>query len=381
MSRRASRLLSGCAFVTVLLSLALLGAAAAFATPPAPSATTQPTLTTPIGIVGPAGTTPGIQVGPPPHPGTNRPAAPTTTVGGDQPSHPAFWDLPGRVKKAINDWFRSLVLDALTPMLTLVGNTVLSTPQLAGIPQVAGLWQISLIAADGLLVLCLLVGAGLAMSHDTLQTHYALKDLLRRVAFAGIVINASLSLCGQFTAVSNALAQAFLGDGATAAASTASLQNLIVGSLADGGIFLTLLGLGCAVAAVALVILYLPPVPANRGARAALVARARGRVRDPDQPGDRPGGGGARLLCRQRRLEPRPRRPRQRRQPAPLPLPALHPGEDPVLGQAARVRPRQQHRPPRKGLRRNPPLAGSGLTWPGSSCQPTSSSPTGSPSG
>ena len=46
------------------------------------------------------------------------------------------------------------------------------------------------------------------MSHDTLQTHYALKDLLRRVAFAAIVVNASLSLCGQMAEISNALAQA-----------------------------------------------------------------------------------------------------------------------------------------------------------------------------
>ena len=202
-------------------------------------------------------------------------------------------------------------------MLELVGNTVLSTPQLAGNAQVAGLWQISLIAADALLVLFLLVGAGLAMSHDTLQTHYALKDLLRRLAFAGIVINASLSLCGQMTEISNALASAFLGDGATAAASTASLQNLIVGSLAGGGIFLILLGLGCAVAAVALVILYLlrtaivvvlvcaAPLlllchlfPQTEGLAHLWWRGDRGRLRDPGQPGDRARRRGPRLLRR-----------------------------------------------------------------------------------
>ena len=90
-----------------------------------------------------------------------------------------------------------------------------------------------------------------------MQTQYALKDLVRRLAFAGIVINASLSLCGQMISISNALAAAFLGDGASAAASAASLQTFVVGALADGGIFLTLLGLACAVAAVVLVIIYL----------------------------------------------------------------------------------------------------------------------------
>ena len=58
------------------------------------------------------------------------------------------------------------------------------------------------------------------MSHDSLQSQYALKDLIRRLFFAGIVINASLSLSGQLITVANALAGAFLGDGASAAAST-----------------------------------------------------------------------------------------------------------------------------------------------------------------
>jgi hypothetical protein len=199
--------------------------------------------------------TPGIRVGPTQAPSPAPP--PTTTIAGTQASSVAFWDLPGRVREAIDDWFRGLVLDALTPTLALVGKTVLATPSLASNPQVAGLWEISLVAADALLLLCLLLGAGLAMSHETLQTRYALKDLLRRLAFAGITINASLSLVDQLGSVSNALAAAFLGDGASAAAAGASLQTFVVGALADGGIFLTLLGLACAVSAVCLLVLYL----------------------------------------------------------------------------------------------------------------------------
>ena len=199
---------------------------------------------------------PGIEVGPAPAPSTT-PTVPATVVTGDQASHPAFWDLPGRVRQAINDWFRGLVLDALSPTLALVGRTVLSTPALASNPEIAGLWQTSLIAADSLLGLFLLVGAGLAMSHETMQTRYALKDLLRRLVFAGIVANASLSMVDQLGSVANALAGAFLGDGASAAGAGASLQTFVVEALAGGGIFLTLLGLACAVAAVCLLTLYL----------------------------------------------------------------------------------------------------------------------------
>jgi len=244
MSRAPRLLLAGAA-----AALALALPAQALAAPPAapPPAATAPSTPAPPGS--------GIQVGPPPPPSSGTPAG--GTVGGDQASHPHFWDLPGRIRQSIDDWFKGLVLDALNPTLELVGKTVLATPQLADNPQVAGLWQISLIAADALLVLFLLVAAGLAMSHETMQSRYALKDLVRRLFFTGIVINASLSLCGQLIEISNALAAAFLGDGASAAASTASLQTFVVAALGDGGIFLTLLGLACAVAAVALMILYL----------------------------------------------------------------------------------------------------------------------------
>ncbi len=91
------------------------------------------------------------------------------------------------------------------------------TPELGSNAQIAGLWQISLIAADSLLVLFVLVAAGLAMSHDTMQTQYAVKDLVRRLAFAAIMINASLSLVDQIVSISNAFAAAFLGNGASAA--------------------------------------------------------------------------------------------------------------------------------------------------------------------
>jgi hypothetical protein len=254
MNRRTT-LLAGCMLAAAALALPLQALATpppATTSPTPPRATSDPTSGPPTSV--PPGS--GIQVGPLPAAGSGN-ASGGGPVNGDQASHPHFWDLPGRIRKSIDDWFKGLVLDALNPMLDLVGKSVLSTPQLASNAQVAGLWQMSLIAADGLLVLFVLVAAGLAMSYETMQTQYALKDLLRRLAFAGIVINASLSLCGQMISVSNALAAAFLGDGASAAASAGSMQTFVVGALAGGGIFLTLLGLACAVTAVVLVLLYL----------------------------------------------------------------------------------------------------------------------------
>ena len=64
-------------------------------------------------------------------------------------------------------------------MLELIGKTVLATPQVAGQERVGDLWLISLGIADGLLILFVLAGAALVMTHETLHTRYALKEMLR----------------------------------------------------------------------------------------------------------------------------------------------------------------------------------------------------------
>jgi hypothetical protein len=84
---------------------------------------------------------PGIQVGPPlpADQGAGAPGGKFDVGGKDRP---AWWDVPGRIQYGITGWFRSLVEDALNPMLDLVGKTVLATPQIAGQDRVADLWLI-----------------------------------------------------------------------------------------------------------------------------------------------------------------------------------------------------------------------------------------------
>ncbi|MGH3263824.1 MAG: hypothetical protein ACRDNS_17730, partial [Trebonia sp.] len=160
---------------TVVLVLAAIPAAAIAAQPrpaaPSTTATTPTTPTSPGGIsVGPTLTT------------TTTTGTPGGTVnGGTSGGSPFFLDIPAVVEHAINEWFKGLVTDALNPTLALVGKTVLSTPQLATQSRVTQLWQISLGIADSLLVLFVIAGGVLVMSHETVQTRHALKDILPRL--------------------------------------------------------------------------------------------------------------------------------------------------------------------------------------------------------
>ena len=206
--------------------------------------------------VTPSNGRPGVQVGPPvPSNGSGSTSGGGVSGGGE--SHPAFWDIPGQIKKAIDDWFRHLVTDALNPALELVGQTLLSTPQVVSAGRVGQLWAYSLGIADALLVLLIVIAGALVMGHETVQSRYALKDALPRLAFAAIVANASLALSGQLIGIANAFSFGFLAGGVDPTQASASLKQFIVGAVASGGIFLIFLGLACAVVAVILLVLYI----------------------------------------------------------------------------------------------------------------------------
>jgi hypothetical protein len=211
-----------------------------------PSTTTVPTTS--------GQTQPGIQVGPSLPSGTPT-TSPGENVSGGSGSSCGFFDVSCHVESAIDGWFRDLVTSALDPVLQLLGRTVLATPDVTA-GKVATLWGITAGIANALVVLLVLAGGALVMSHETLQTRYTAKDIAPRIVVAVIAANASLALVGLAIPAANALSQALLGDGVNPATATAAMRQLVVTPLGAGGIFLVLLGLVAAVLAVVLLATY-----------------------------------------------------------------------------------------------------------------------------
>ncbi|MGH9078603.1 MAG: hypothetical protein ACRDYE_00740 [Acidimicrobiales bacterium] len=198
-------------------------------------------------------TLPGIQVGPA---GTTTPTAPTegssSSVDGSSASSPGLFDITGHIEAAIDSWFSDLVTSALDPVLTVLGQTLLATPDVTGQPRVGELWSMTQGIADACLVLFVLAGGAIVMGHETIQTRTALKDIAPRIVVAAVAANASLGLAGLAISTADSLSQAVLGQGVDPAQATVVLRQLIFGSLAGGGIFVTLLGLVVAILAVVL---------------------------------------------------------------------------------------------------------------------------------
>jgi hypothetical protein len=182
---------------------------------------------------------------------------PGSPTGGGLGEGPSPLDLGELIGHAINEWFAGLVKDALDPAMVLVGRTLLSTPQIAGEASVRSYWQASLGVADALLVLLVVAGGVLVMGYETLQSRYALKDVLPRLAVAAVAANLSLVVCEQMVSVANALASGMLGGGVSPEQAGHTLQTLVLNAIESGGIFLVLVGLVCALLAVGLIVVYL----------------------------------------------------------------------------------------------------------------------------
>ena len=194
-----------------------------------------------------------IQVGPTPTgtPGLPAPGSGGAVSSGSQPS-PGFFDIPGQIEAALDGWFRAVVTDALNPVLDVMGHTLLATPDVTHQSRVGQLWQMAAGIADACLVLFVLVGGAIVMGHETVQTRTAIKDVLPRIVVAAVTVNASLSLAGLAISTADSLSRALLGQGVDPAQAAVVLRQLVLGSLASGGIFLVLLGAVVAVLAVVL---------------------------------------------------------------------------------------------------------------------------------
>lgn len=246
-----ARVVALLAAVLVTALLAVVTAAPAHAVPgpavPAPTTPGVPGAPDPCADVG---CLPDSSSLPPPAPA---PApAPDLGVGGDGGGGCGLTDLSGCVTGAVNDFFRGVVTDALNPLLDLLSVTLLTTPPPQLLPRVGQLWAQSwriVLGCYGLLVMA----AGLVlMARESVQTRTSVKEIAPRLVVGFLAGAASLVVAGQAVGVANALARAVLAGGLDPATAGPMLRNLVLGSMASAGIFVTFLAVFLVVGLVVL---------------------------------------------------------------------------------------------------------------------------------
>lgn len=163
------------------------------------------------------------------------------------------FDVACKVGRAIDAWFTDLVVGAMRPVLDLIGQTTLATPDVTGNAEIAELHRITRWVANSLFVLFVIAGGFVVASHETLQTRYALREILPRLLVGFLAVNISLSLIGTAITGINAVTAAVLtGDGDVSAGMAAELTR----QLERGGIFMILVALVVLVLALILLAIY-----------------------------------------------------------------------------------------------------------------------------
>ena len=167
-----------------------------------------------------------------------------------------FLDFTCQISQSITSWFASLVESAINPVLGIIGNDLLSTPQPGSFPAVTGMWGTSLSVADAAYVLFVLAGGILLMGYETVQVSTSAKEIAPRLFLGLAAANLSLIFISRAIDLGNGLASALAGQGADPQSAGAALSTTIRNSISTGGIFIILLALVAVVLALVLAVTY-----------------------------------------------------------------------------------------------------------------------------
>jgi hypothetical protein len=140
----------------------------------------------------------------------------------------------------INSWFSNLVALAIEPMLKVLAVTLLATPDVTGNARVFDLWKASAVIANSGFVLLTTIGAITAMGHETVQTRYAVKEVLPRLLVAVLAVNTSFTICGKIIELANALSQALLGQNFDGRRALTTLRYMVLPPAQDESFYILL---------------------------------------------------------------------------------------------------------------------------------------------
>lgn len=122
----------------------------------------------------------------------------------------ALTDFPGMIVEAITSFLGMLIEQVMKPVREFLADTLLATPDVTKHADVKRLWAAMLKITFGIYVLFVTAGGITVMGYETVQTRYALKQILPRLLLGVVAATTSLTVMGKAIGLSNALAHAIM---------------------------------------------------------------------------------------------------------------------------------------------------------------------------
>jgi hypothetical protein len=143
------------------------------------------------------------------------------------------------------DWFTSALSGSLDVLLSVMGGTALLVPNVTIVAQAQLVWSQMVGIVNVCYVLAIVAGAAIAMSYETVQIRYAVKDLAPRLVFGLVAANLSFDWCNRIFIFAqqllNALAAGPLGGVDTRATVRAQVDAALHDQPVDAVLFVVII--------------------------------------------------------------------------------------------------------------------------------------------
>ncbi|MGY2031391.1 conjugal transfer protein TrbL family protein [Nocardia gipuzkoensis] len=159
------------------------------------------------------------------------------------------------MENAVDGFFRRIVETSLNPLLELLSQTLLTTPEPGQISEIGALWNQSWQIVVALYVLVVMAAGALLMMRESVQTQWSIRELAPRLVIGFGAGGLSMMIATAAIGFANALAGALAGDGVDSGSAADALSELAVTSDQSRGVFI-LLQLALAVMLLVLLISY-----------------------------------------------------------------------------------------------------------------------------
>jgi hypothetical protein len=172
---------------------------------------------------------------------TDAPAA-TPGAGGDDASTLGT-TTSGHVSKIIDDWFGSIVSSGVKWTTNQMGEWALQSPDVTQLSVIRSDWSTLAYLAGSLFGFVLALIAVIAMTKDTVQSRYGLKEMLPSALRGFIGAIWSLAIVAAGIVASNGLANALISGSDVVGQSSQSLSATVTDMVNNGNIFVIIIGL------------------------------------------------------------------------------------------------------------------------------------------
>ncbi|MBK3566931.1 hypothetical protein, partial [Streptomyces sp. MBT62] len=143
------------------------------------------------------------------------------------------------ISSAITSFFKSVIKFALNPLLNLLSDTLLTTPNPTSFPRVGELWTNSWQIALACYSLLVAIAGIVVMSHETVQTRYSIREIAPRIPLGFLAAALSLFFAGKAVDLTNALSHAAMSGGVDQNTAGPALRDFVLSSFSayDGNLF------------------------------------------------------------------------------------------------------------------------------------------------